>query len=112
MCIKRVEEPHAVFETEFPVGESAHGAYVNHVSGEIVCDCFLDVGGDFGGVAPVEYAVYTLVGKLVGNLRAAVAEDAARHVQLDIGAEVNGFESAAVFFVAGFCSAVCESEIL
>ena len=63
-------------------------------------------------VATVENAVLAFFGYLIGNVHAAVAEYAARHVQLDKGAEINLFKGATWKFVTGSFFSVLVAQIL
>lgn len=110
MSIHWIEEPHPAFEAESPVSKRAHGAYVNHVSAEIVVNRSLNIGTDLHMVSTVEDAVYALVSELIGDVYTTEAHDTARHVELDVRANVNFFERAALKFIprAGFAVLKCE----
>ena len=63
-------------------------------------------------ITAAQHAVHALVSDLVSGIDAAVAQDAARHVQLDIGPEVHFVEGAALFLVAGSAHAVLVRKVL
>ncbi len=63
-------------------------------------------------IAAVEYTVNAIVGELIGNECTTIAQDAMRHVQFDLIADVDPFECSAFFFVARFGNTVFVGEIL
>lgn len=104
--------PDPAFEAESPVGQCTHWADINHVAGKIVVNRLFDVRGNLCMVAPTDDAVNPAVRDLLANLHAAVAEDAAVHVQLHLFTNVNRLESAAAELAAGVQLAVLVAEVL
>ncbi len=111
--IYRLKKPYAVLETGGTVGERAYGAYVGYIADGVglVQRCF-DVGADLGMVAAAKDAVLAVVGELVCREHAAVAKDAARHVQFDVLADIFLLESSAFEFEPGGGYAVLVAEVL
>ena len=105
-------EPHALFEAPGFIGERAHRAHVDDVAAELVIDDVFDVGTDFRRIAAAQHAVHAVGRELVGHVHTTVAQDAARHVQLNERADVDFLERAALFLVAGRAQAVLKGEVL
>ncbi len=110
--IHRIEEPNPAFESESTVGQCTYRAHINYVPAEIVVNSFLDVGTDFRMIPSVDDAMHALFRELIGHIHTTEAHDTARHVEFDVGANVNFFEGTALKFVAGAGFSVLKREVL
>jgi hypothetical protein len=63
-------------------------------------------------IAAIQYTVHTVVGELIGNKSAAITENAAVHVQLDMLTNVDLLKCSAFLFVSRFRNAMFVAEIL
>lgn len=112
MSVHGLGKPYTVFEAEGFIGEGANRTNINDIADKVVVEGFLNIGRNFSMISPVEHTMHAFLGYLVCGEDAAVAEDAAGHVKLDIFAEVMLFESAAREFVAGTFLAMLVTEVL
>src|SRR5690606_424205 len=101
MCVYRFRKPYTIFETESFIGQCTYGAYINHVAAEVAIDSFGDISRNFCMITPIQYTMYAIVGKLISHIGTTVAENATRHMQLDIRTDIFFLESTAGKFVTG-----------
>ena len=107
-----IEEPYAAFESERPVGQGAYGAYVDDIAGKVVVDGLFNERADFCVIAAIDNAMHPLFGELIGYKYAAIAHDATRHMQFDIGADVYFFKGTTLKLVARARMTVFEGKVL
>lgn len=112
MSIHGLEEPYAALEAESTVGECAYRAYIDDIAREIIVDGLLDEGTDLRMVATADDTVYAVVGQLIGSEHAAVAQDATRHVQLDIRPNIDFLKSTTLELVACIGRTMLISKVL
>src|SRR4051812_38889973 len=112
MCVHRFGKPHAALEAECLISKGAYRASVNHVTRKIIVDCLLYVSTDFGLITTTKYTVNTVVCKLIGNISATIAQNAASHVQLDLITNVYLLKRPSIFFIASSRSSMLICQIL
>src|ERR1700712_1134090 len=72
----------------------------------------MDERGNFRMIAAVENSVFAVRGKLIGDVHAAVAEDATRHVQLDVWTDVVFLKGSPFKLIPGAFGPVIVTQVL
>src|SRR5690554_924113 len=112
MCIHRFGKPYPVLEAEGLVSQGTHRTYINHISGEIIVNRFLDIGRNFCPVTTVHNTVYPLLGQLICHKYTAETHDTTVHVQLDFISYIYTVKCTFGKFISGFSYPMLIRQVL
>src|SRR5665213_87160 len=112
VCVLGFQKPDPVFEPESFIRQCAHGTNIDHVPDKVVFQRLMNIGRNFRMISSVQNTVFAFLGELIGHIHATVTEDAAGHVQLNIGTYVVLFKYTSFKLVPGSLFAVIVTQIL